>query len=165
MESRITDSAIAELIASLPYYSLPREFNRKVLAELGLGARAALPRRWKLWAERAVGTAAACWLGAAVFSVLFLASAHLDDLLLVLLKPSMLLSGLKFYALKAGFIVMDVLRLLNIAKDLLMIRAGGQNLLPYLGVSTILAGSVILALSRHPVYTRSDAVRSLRRVT
>ncbi|MBI4802413.1 MAG: hypothetical protein HY796_07815 [Elusimicrobia bacterium] len=159
MKDPITDAEIAGLIASLPYYTVAKDFNRKVLAAAGIGAREALPARWKLWAERAVGTMAACWLGTAAFSVSLLVIMNIGDILPVLADPRAFSACVKFYALKAGFLAVDVLGFLSLAKALVVILAGRLNLLPYLAGSTLLAGSVILALSRHPAYARPGAAR------
>lgn len=148
MKDRMNDAEIAKLIASLPYYTLPKDFNRRVLAELGVAAQPVQSPRWLLWAERTAGAIAAGWLGAAVFAAIFLLAACYQDILPLLAEPGELLSVLKLYALKAGFFAMDLLRFLSIGKAVLADRAGGLYLLPRLALSTLLSVAVIIALSR-----------------
>lgn len=162
----MNDAEIGKLIASLPYYTLPKDFNRRVLAGLGIAAQPVLSEVegpapspfWLLWAERTAGAIAACWLGAAVFAAALLAAAHYQDILPLLAEPGALLSALKLYALKAGFFAMDMLRFLSIGKAVLADRAGGPYLLPRLALSTLLSVAVIIALSRQ-AYAQSATRR------
>lgn len=159
MKGKTTDAELARLFASLPYYTPPEDFNSRVLAGLRAAPRAIPARPWLLWAERAAGAIAACWLGAAVFAAIFLLAAHYEDILPFLAEPRALLSALKLYALRAGFFALDMLRYLSIGKAVLADRAGGLYLLPRLALSTLLSAAVIFALSGRRSYARGATRR------
>lgn len=159
MKGKMNDAEIAKLFASLPYYTPSADFNRRVLAGLGVAPQAAQPRPWLLWAERTAGAIAACWLGAAVFAAIFLMAAHYRDILPLLAEPRALLSALKLYALKAGFFAMNTLRFLSIGGAVLADRAGGLYLLPRLALSTLLSAAMIFALSGRQTSAQSASRR------
>ncbi len=158
MKSEMNDADLAKLIGGLPYYTLPADFNRRVMAQLVAAVQPARPAAWLVWAEGVAGTVAACWLGAAVFTALFLAVSYMDSILPLLAEPRALLSGLKFYALKAGFFAMELLRYLSLGKAVLVDKAGGLYLLPRLALATLLAGAVIFALSGRRAYADRGAI-------
>ncbi|MFH1619479.1 MAG: hypothetical protein ABIG11_06190 [bacterium] len=138
------DLILAKALASLPDRRPSPAFNSRVMKALRLEIYASK-------AEKVFALIEICWLAGVFFIITSLFFAHLTDILLICLQPGILLSGLKFYALKTWTAGTGIISLLSKTGGILSSLIAGSDILRDLAVSSILAGIVITAVSK-PAY-------------
>jgi hypothetical protein len=139
-------TTLAGDIAALPQYQPGREFNGRILIELGLQPIAGRIPSWIKWPGAAGAAISAAWAGLLVYA-LFSRISVVGALkaLQLAVRPQQTLSALGLYSVKLGFAVADAASFL-LKTAALALR--GSNLPLQLIAATVIALGLISLLSR-----------------
>ena len=136
------------LISELPRYSPSAQFNARVLAAMGFAAAPVRAARWVGLAQVLLGALVVCWVVLLAILAAGAAVHHAKDIFFALLHPAMLLSQLKFTALKAAGAMLRVAGVLKLAAGVGLYLAGRSGLVWQLAAATLLAGVSVAAVSK-----------------
>jgi hypothetical protein len=156
MKQDMNESAIEKMIGTLPYYSPSANFNNNILSAMGFEVRPLISPFLKTWIQVIFQVVIASWIIILSVSVFYLLRTYAWDIVLILMKPSVLLANLKLLALKVSFTFLHILSFLSLAKDIVIRLLSNFNILPNLVISTILAGLAIMSISRHSIYSHME---------
>ncbi|MDD2773632.1 MAG: hypothetical protein PHP45_08040 [Elusimicrobiales bacterium] len=142
-----TDLAIKAMMKALPEHAPSAVFNAKVLMALGFSPKPSPLQRWLTAAAETAAVITAGALALAAFAASALIAANMHGLLHFVFAPRAALPQIKLCLLKLWLASLQIPAALGALKSLALLLP--DSFLPQLAVSTVLAGFVILAVSKN----------------